>query len=126
MSLALADAGCTPAEVDLVVADGAGVPELDRLEADALNRVFGERAVPVCAPSALTGRLCSGGAALNVATALLAMRDGVAPAAGYQADAAYGLDLVCGAPRELPIRVALVCARGQGGFNSALVLRGAP
>jgi len=128
MSLALADAGVSPTEVDLVVADGAGVPELDRLEAEAVNRVFGAGAVPVTAPAGLTGRLCSGGAALNVATALLAMRDGVVPAVGNldDPDPASGLDLVCGAPRELPVRTVLVGARGQGGFNSALVLRAAP
>ncbi len=125
MSLALADAGIAPSAVDLVVADGAGSPALDRLEAQAITRVFGPRAVPVTTPAGLVGRLCSGGAALNVATALLAMRDGAVPAVGNLDDpvAEYGLDLVCGAPRQLPVRVVLVGARGQGGFNSALVLR---
>jgi minimal PKS chain-length factor (CLF/KS beta) len=127
MTTALADAGLTPDDVDLVVADGAGSPDLDRLEAEALHRVFGRRAsrVPVTAPQGFTGRLCSGGASLGVATALLALRDGIAPAVGNLDDPApdLRLDLVCDQPRELDLGVVLVAARGHGGFNSALVLR---
>ncbi|MFJ6676581.1 beta-ketoacyl synthase N-terminal-like domain-containing protein [Actinosynnema sp. NPDC091369] len=54
--LALVDAGLTPADVDVVFADAAGVPELDRVEADAITAVFGPRGVPVTAPKRLTGR----------------------------------------------------------------------
>src|SRR3954463_10244090 len=63
--ISLADAGVTPDEVDLVVADGAGVPELDALEAQAIITVFGAHGVPVTAPSSWTGRLMAGGSALN-------------------------------------------------------------
>jgi minimal PKS chain-length factor (CLF/KS beta) len=127
MERALSDAALTADDVDVVVADGAGSPELDRLEAEAIHRVFGERArrVPVTAPQGFIGRLCAGGAALNVVTALLAMRDGVVPAVGNldHPVAEYRLDLVLGEPRELPVRVAMVNARGFGGFNSSLILR---
>jgi act minimal PKS chain-length factor (CLF/KS beta) len=36
---------------------------------------------------------------------------------------AIDIDLVTGAPRHGPVRVALVLARGHRGFNSAMVLR---
>jgi len=51
----------------LVIADGAGSADLDRLEAEAVHRTFGERAarVPVTAPQGFVGRLYSGGAPLN-------------------------------------------------------------
>jgi minimal PKS chain-length factor (CLF/KS beta) len=122
--ISLADAGVTPEDVDLVVADGAGVPELDALEARAITAVFGERGVPVTAPSSWTGRLMAGGSALNVATALLAMRDGLVPATGNVDEPVeeYGLDLVC-ENRESDLDVVVVLARGFGGFNSSLVLR---
>ena len=42
-------------------------------------RLFGPHGVPVTAPKTMTGRLLAGGAALDVATALLALRDGVIP-----------------------------------------------
>jgi minimal PKS chain-length factor (CLF/KS beta) len=127
--LSLADAGTTPDEVDLVVADGAGTPELDALELQAIHAVFGERAtpVPVTAPSSWTGRLMAGGSALNVATALLAMRDGIVPGTAYLDDPvdAPGIDLVQ-QTRVRDLATVVVLARGFGGFNSSLVLRRDP
>ncbi|MBL7501042.1 beta-ketoacyl synthase N-terminal-like domain-containing protein [Frankia nepalensis] len=124
MRRALADAAVEPGDVDVVFADGAGSPDLDALEAAALREVFGANAVPVTAPQGFVGRLCAGGSALTVATALLALRDGVLPAVGNldEPDPAHGLDLVR-EPRPCPARVAMVVARGFGGFNSVLVLR---
>ncbi|MEV5516733.1 ketosynthase chain-length factor [Streptomyces flaveolus] len=126
VELALKDADAEPGEIDVVFADAAAVPELDRVEAQALADVFGPRGVPVTAPKTMTGRLYSGAAPLDLAAALLALRDGVIPptVATRPADD-YALDLVTGAPRPAPLRTALVLARGQGGFNSALVVRAA-
>jgi act minimal PKS chain-length factor (CLF/KS beta) len=61
-----------------------------------------------------------------VATALLALGDGVIPATVGTSRLADGieLDLVLGRPRAKPLRTALVLARGYGGFNAAVVLRG--
>ncbi|CCH85610.1 polyketide beta-ketoacyl synthase 2 [Modestobacter italicus] len=124
--LSLADAGLTPDDVDLVLADGAGLPELDALELEALQRVFGQRAtpVPVTAPSSWSGRLMAGGSALNVATALLAIRDGIVPGTANLDDPvdAPGVDLVQQS-RVQDVGTVVVLARGFGGFNSSLVLR---
>ncbi|MEV4617784.1 beta-ketoacyl synthase N-terminal-like domain-containing protein [Asanoa sp. NPDC049573] len=124
MRKALADANVTPDEVGFVVADGAGTPALDALEAAAIQAVFG-RPVPVTAPQGFVGRLCSGGAALNVATALLALRDGIVPAVGNLSRPGHDLDLVR-EPRRLAADVVLVNARGFGGFNSSIVLKRYP
>src|SRR5207248_3742437 len=125
IELALADAKIRPSDVDVVFADGAGVPELDLAEADAINAVFGPGGVPVTVPKTLTGRLYAGGASLDVATALLALRDGVIPHCGGFERLAPGcdIDLVRGQPRQGPLTTALVLARGHGGFTAALVLR---
>jgi minimal PKS chain-length factor (CLF/KS beta) len=124
MRRAIADAGCVAADVDVVFADGAGSPDLDALEAAALREVFGPGAVPVTAPQGSIGRLCAGGSALAVATALLALRDGIIPAVGNldEPDPSYGLDLVR-VPRPAALRTAMVVARGHGGFNSVVILR---
>ncbi|NBH05753.1 ketosynthase chain-length factor [Amycolatopsis sp. SID8362] len=122
--LALEDAGVAAADVDVVFADAAAVPELDRVEADAITEVFGPRGVAVTAPKTMTGRLCSGTAALDVVTALLSMRDSVIPpTTNVSLAPEYELDLVTGGPRSAPVRAAVVLARGHGGFNSAVVLR---
>ncbi|GAA0598196.1 ketosynthase chain-length factor [Kutzneria viridogrisea] len=122
---ALDDAGCQPSDVDVVFADGAGVPELDLAEAEAISAVFGANGVPVTAPKTATGRLYSGGAALDLATALLALRDGLIPPTPNVSELAPGIDidLVTGQPRRADLRTAVVLARGYGGYNSAVVLR---
>ncbi|WTT40470.1 ketosynthase chain-length factor [Kitasatospora sp. NBC_00085] len=121
---ALADARLTAGDIDVVFADAAGTPAEDLAEARAISGVFGPRAVPVTAPKVLTGRLYGGGAPLDVATALLALRDGVIPhTPGVEALApGCDLDLVTDEPRTGPLRHALVLARGHGGFASALIL----
>lgn len=121
---ALADAGVDAADIDVVFADAAGVPDLDRAEAQALTGLFGAHGVPVTAPKTMTGRLLAGGAALDVATAMLALRDGVIPPTVNVGAAAadHRLDLVT-EPREAALRTALVLARGHLGFNAALVVR---
>lgn len=123
---ALDDAGLKAADIDVVFADAMGVPEHDAREARALEEVFGPYGVPVTAPKSMTGRLYAG-AALDIATALLALSRGrIPPTAGVRAPAPeHRLDLVTGAPRAGPLRNALVLARGHGGFNAALVLRAA-
>jgi minimal PKS chain-length factor (CLF/KS beta) len=124
IELALVDAGVEPGDVDAVFADAAAVPDLDRVEADAIATVFGPCGVAVTAPKTMTGRLYSGGAPLDLAAALLSIRDGVLPPTVHTEPAEeYRLDLVTGAPREARVRVALVLARGHGGFNSAMVVR---
>lgn len=125
MSVALASAGIGPEAVDVIFADGAGTPEGDAIEAGAIRQVFGDARVPVTVPKSMVGRLYAGGAALDAATALLAMRDGVIPPTINLDQPAAGadLDFVAGAARPAEINTVLINARGYGGFNSALVLR---
>ncbi|WHM36125.1 ketosynthase chain-length factor [Streptomyces sp. BPTC-684] len=126
IELALAGAGVAPGDVDVVFADAAADPELDRQEAEALNAVFGTRGVAVTAPKTMTGRLYSGAAPLDLAAAFLAIKDGIIPPTVHIDPAAeYDLDLVLGEPRTAEVRTALVLARGYGGFNSAVVVRAA-
>ena len=121
---ALADAALAPGDVDVVFADGAADLDRDRIEADAISAVFGPNGVPVTVPKSMTGRLCSGAGALDMATALLAIRDGVIPpTTNVQPASEYHIDLVTGACRTADLRTALVLARGDGGFNAAMIVR---
>jgi act minimal PKS chain-length factor (CLF/KS beta) len=124
MELAVADAGLAPDDVDAVFADAAAVREHDRVEAEAIAAVFGPGGVPVTAPKTMTGRLYSGGGALDLVTALLSIRDGLIPPTTNVTPAPeYEVDLVVGEARAQTVRAALVVARGHGGFNSAVVVR---
>jgi minimal PKS chain-length factor (CLF/KS beta) len=124
IEIALDSAGLPPGEIDVVFADAAAIPELDSIEARAITEVFGPRKVPVTAPKTMTGRLGSGGAALDVATAFLSMRSGlIPPTTNVTLSPEYEIDLVGPSPRRTSVDVAVVLARGNGGFNSAVVLR---
>jgi minimal PKS chain-length factor (CLF/KS beta) len=127
IELALADAAVAPGDVDVVFLDASGTPALDRIEAEAIAGVFGPEGVPVTAPKTMTGRLYGGGPSVDVVAALLSLRDQVIPPTINVSDLAPGceLALVLDQPKEANVRTALVLARGDGGFNSALVLRAA-
>jgi minimal PKS chain-length factor (CLF/KS beta) len=122
---ALADAGLSPSDIDVVFADAAGEPDLDQAEAGAIAELFGPRAVPTTAPKSMTGRLYSGGGPLDLVAALLTIRDGIIPATVNTTKLGldYPIDLVLGEPRQAQVRAALVLARGAGGFNAAMVVR---
>ena len=94
-------------------------------EAAALAGVFGAHGVPVTAPKTMTGPLVRRRRPLDVAAALLAMRDSVIPPAAGVSELAPDcpVDLVLDVPREARVRTALVLARGYRGFNAALVVR---
>ncbi|WP_067813796.1 beta-ketoacyl synthase N-terminal-like domain-containing protein [Actinomadura kijaniata] len=127
MRLAISRAGLTPAGIDVVFADGSGDPGQDAVEAAAVHEVFAgaPAQVPVTVPKTMTGRLCSGGAALDLAWAALALHhDTIPPTVNvdpFSTD--HGLDLVTEPRTGAGLRAALVVARGVGGFNSAAVLR---
>ncbi|GAA3030060.1 ketosynthase chain-length factor [Streptomyces glomeratus] len=122
---ALADARTAPEDVDVVFADGYGVPRLDRLECEALAGVFGPRGVAVTVPKTATGRMYAAGPTVDLVAALLSLRHGVIPSTlnvtAVSPDCP--VDLVLGDPREARVRTALVIARGYNGFNAAVVVK---
>jgi len=93
MRMALDRGGIRPGEVDLLIPDALGVPAYDRTEAAAIEDVFGPRGVPVTSHKSLTGRLYQGGSALDVVTALLAMRRQTAPGTTGTEQPASGCEL---------------------------------
>lgn len=122
---ALADAAMDPRQIDVVFADAAGTSAEDEVEANAIAAVFGDRTVPVTAPKTMTGRMHAGAAAVDVANAFLAIREGVIPpTVNIRPAARLPIEIVIGAPLRARLDAAVIIARGHGGFNSVLVVRG--
>jgi act minimal PKS chain-length factor (CLF/KS beta) len=123
---ALAEADLAPEDIDVVFADAAGTVAADSLEAESIRGIFGPYGVPVTAPKTMTGRLFAGGGSLDLAAALLAIRDNAIPPTVNVRNVVpeYEIDLVRDTPRRgRPVRAALVLGRGRGGYNSAVVVR---
>ena len=124
MTGCLEEAGLSPAEVDLVVGSGCGIPELDRLEARALQAVFGSRPVPVTSPHGTLGSWMSGGS-LRVASALGALLDQqLYPTltSGEDDPEATPPGLVTSRQRR-PLKTVLTCGHATGGASAAVVLQ---
>jgi minimal PKS chain-length factor (CLF/KS beta) len=125
MRLALDRSGLQPGDVDVVFPDALGLPAYDAAEAAALQEVFGEAGpAAVTTQKPLLGRLYQGGSALDAATAALALRAGVIPAAAGPDRPAPGCALrFVTEPQPSDPDVAMVNARGFDGFNTSLLLR---
>ena len=116
-----------PDDVDVVFADAAGVPELDRAEAEAIAEVFGaaRRAGHRAEDDDRPALLRRGAAGRGRRAAGHPRRRHPADRQRRPPAADYGLDLVTERAAPAAVRTALVLARGHGGFNSALVVRAA-
>jgi 3-oxoacyl-[acyl-carrier-protein] synthase II len=127
MAAALADAGLSADEVDAVGAHASGTKRNDPAEAAAIRRLLGARAdrVPVTSTKAGTGHLLAAAGAVSFAQAVLAVaRSSLPPTAHLDdPDPACALDHVLGAPREGPLRAALVNALAFGGHNASIAVR---
>jgi len=127
MRAALADAGAVPADVDYLNAHGTSTGMNDRSETAATRAVFGDGVmrVNVSSTKSTMGHLIAAAGAVEVAVCALAIQRGEMPinANLVERDPDCNLNLVTGAPRRQPIRVAMSNSFGFGGSNSCVVLR---
>ena len=81
MRSAIADAGITPGDVDYVSAHGTSTAVGDRVEAEAIGKVFGEDLppVPVTAIKSATGHMLAASGALEAAFAVMSIRERIIP-----------------------------------------------
>lgn len=127
MHWALADADATPGDVDYVNAHGTSTPMNDRSESAAMHAVFGADVgrVSVSSTKSAMGHLIAAAGAVEAAVCALSIHHGVLPVNANYADPDPDcmLNLVVGAARKQPVRVALSNSFGFGGSNSCLAFR---
>lgn len=129
IGLALEDAHVTPADVGYINLHGTGTQLNDRLETEAVKKVFTSRAraIPASATKSMIGHPQGACGAGGVAATVLALRSAIIhPTINLtDPDPACDLDYVKDGPREVRPRVALCNCIAFGSKNSALVLRAA-
>lgn len=125
MTIALAEGQVRPDEIDYVNAHGTSTQLNEKLETQALKRVFGEAAarMPVSSTKSMTGHLLGAAGALEAAFALLAMRDGCVPPTINQRrpDPECDLDYVPNEARRGELSRVMSNSMGFGGHNVSLV-----
>ncbi|MBI5482533.1 MAG: beta-ketoacyl-[acyl-carrier-protein] synthase family protein [Deltaproteobacteria bacterium] len=126
MAAALADAGRTAAEVDFINLHGTGTSFNDLMERHAVWRLLGARtpAVPVDSIKGALGHTLGAAGAFEALLLCRVVAAGLIPPTVNTTvrDPAIDLDVVVGAPRRVPVRVALSTTSGFGGLNAALVV----
>jgi beta-ketoacyl-acyl-carrier-protein synthase II len=125
MSLAIADAGLNPSDVDHLNAHATSTPQGDPSEARAIRRVFGAHTerLSVSATKSMTGHLLGAAGAVEALFCVRALQTGILPPTINldQPDPECELDHVANKARETRIRVALSNSFGFGGTNATLV-----
>ena len=116
----LAQAGLTPAGVDLIVSGASGSREGDRLEAQVLRAAWGDAPLPpIAAPKAVTGEY--GGGHLGAAV-LAAAGSPLGPTPGFvETDPELGIVPHDGSPLSPP-NVVLATSLAAGGAGAWVVL----
>jgi nodulation protein E len=124
---ALADAALAPDMIDYVNAHGTGTTINDKLETAALHAVFGTsaRKLAVSSTKSMVGHALGASGALELAAAILAIRDQVVPPTmNYLgADPECDLDYVPNEARRRPIHAALSNSFAFGGLNAVVAIR---
>ncbi len=123
---AMADAEIEPADLDLVIPHGTGIPADDIAEAKAIEAALGEATSktavwPTKSMVSNTGAACG---AIDVIAAVRAITDSKIPAAKNCDKIAAGCNLnIARQPQSKKIRYALCCSYTFGGQTAALVLK---
>lgn len=123
MRLAIEEADATPDEVSAVFASANSTPQLDRLEASAINDVFAHREVPVVSLKGALGEFAASGAASLTAALLCLARGVVPPTVGFAEPDTECAVSVASTPRTAPGSLALINSFATGGANYSIVVR---
>ena len=131
MRKAIEDAGASPDEVGYINAHGTGTDANDRVEAEAMYRVFGERArtIAVSSTKGLHGHAIGASGALELLATVLGLRRGLLPTSaglgsgGSKVDPALHLDHILLHNEEATPQLALSNSFAFGGMNAVLAVR---
>ncbi len=125
MSLAIADAGLKPEDIDYINAHGTSTPYNDKGETLAIKKSLGEEKaykVAISSTKSMTGHMLGAAGGVEAAILALAIRDSIAPPTiNYTTpDPDCDLDYVPNKMREMEINAALSNSLGFGGHNATL------
>jgi len=120
----VAHAGLAPQEMDAVNAHGTSTRIGDKIEAEALEAVFGRSIPPVSANKSQLGHTMGAASAIEIILAMEGMmQETLLPTINYTPDPDIVLDCVAEGARPQAQEFVLKNAFGFGGCNACIVLR---
>ncbi len=126
MELAIRDAGISKDDIGYINAHATST-FADKVETEAIKRVFGERAyrIPVSSTKSMTGHLLGASGGVEAAFCVLAIHDGLVPPTTNleHPDPECDLDYVPGQARSATVKVAMSNSFGFGGVNACLLFK---
>ena len=124
---AINDAGIQPEQVDYINAHGTSTPPNDRIETQAIKRLFGDHArkLAISSTKSMIGHLLGAAGAVEAGiTSLVVERGIIPPTINYETpDPDCDLDYVPNKMRKADVRYALSNSFGFGGTNAALLFK---
>ncbi|MFC5586769.1 beta-ketoacyl-[acyl-carrier-protein] synthase family protein [Nitratireductor kimnyeongensis] len=123
----LREAGLSIDEVDYINAHGTGTKANDKIETEAIKRVFGKHApkLSVSSTKSMHAHCLGASGALELIACVMAIRDGIVPpTAGYREnDPDCDLDVTPNEARKRDVRVALSNGFAFGGTNAVIAVK---
>lgn len=127
MTLAMEEAGVTPAEVDYINAHGTSTHHNDLFETRAIKLAMGDAAnsIKINSTKSMIGHLLGAAGGVEfIACVKSVEEDYIHQTMGtVEADPECDLDYVIGAPVEQEVRVALSNSLGFGGHNATIAVK---
>ena len=127
MSRAIKDAGLTPDDIEHINAHGTSTPMNDRIETQAIKKVFGERAydIPVVSNKSQVGHLLGGAGGIESVFSVLTLHHGIIPGTvNYEnQDADCDLNYMAKGPEKRQVNTVLCNDFGFGGTNCSIVYK---
>jgi 3-oxoacyl-[acyl-carrier-protein] synthase II len=128
MTMAFADAGIEPSEVDYVNAHGTSTPLGDASETRVIKLACGEeaaRGIPVSSTKGATGHCLGAAGSIEAMFVVLAVNRGkLPPTINYEVeDPQCDLDYIPNEARDADVRVGVNNSFGFGGHNACIVVR---
>ena len=124
IAAALKDAGISTFDVDYVNAHGTSTILGDRVEALAVNNLFGDIRVPISSIKSMTGHMLAASGAFETACTIMSVREGFIPATvnTRKIDSACPVNVIT-TPTTLSLETAITNSFGFGGANAVLVIK---
>ncbi len=127
MTLAMEDAGVTPADVDYINAHGTSTHHNDLFETRAIKLAMGDAAnnVKINSTKSMIGHLLGAAGGVEFIACVKSIEDGyIHQTMGtVEADPECDLDYVIGGPVEQEVKIALSNSLGFGGHNATLAVK---